>query len=68
MTTLPPAGELLLQRFADTFKELSDLSFFPETDPAAVEFAVGRDRRTRWENDRAQTPCDQLAWNNAGVG
>jgi hypothetical protein len=42
MTTLVPTDELLLQRFVDKFKELSDLSFFPETDPIAVEFAVGR--------------------------
>jgi hypothetical protein len=43
MTTLPPAYELLLRRFVDKFKGLSGRSFFPETDPTAVEFAAGKD-------------------------
>jgi len=56
--------ELMLERFVDKFKELSDLSFFRETDPTATEFAVGKDSdyeiMERWEPLRFKTEVAAL--------
>jgi hypothetical protein len=42
MNPLPKSDTDLLERFVGRFAELSDLSFFPETDPTAKEFSTGR--------------------------